>query len=141
VYRIEARTGTTPLKAVTLSADCNVAAGDYWKVASSSCQFDTTQPPTVTLTSDKRIIRSGESASLHWSFQSVLSAANCTLSGPNVKSGYMSDTTKVASTSSSGDYNTGALSSYSTFMFTCQNGVLTSSASVSIEVVPTVIEN
>ena len=66
------------------------------------------------------------------------SPASCTLSGPGVPSGYMNT---VPAASFNGDYTTGALTSYSTFTLTCQNGAVTNKATFSVEVVPTVSEN
>ncbi len=131
----KADTGGTTLANKSLGAVCET--GDYFNATTSLCAFDSTQPVTATLTANKKVVRIGGSVDLTWDVQSVLDMSKCKLSGPAVPANYM----KTAPIPALHDTLTvTGLTSYSNYTLFCSNGNSTTTASVSVEVVPSVLE-
>ena len=122
-----------------LSAVCNAAGLDRWSTTTARCEFNASSTVGVTLTipTIRPFIRSGDTVSLEWDISGVPDSKSCTLTGPAVPPTYMSS---QSTSTFSGTFTSTALSSYSTFTLTCTTAGGSDTASVSVEVIPTVTE-
>lgn len=130
-----ARTNVTTLASRSIIASC--VGEDVFNTTTNMCEFDTTIPLEISLTSNQSIIRSGSGVTLSWVVRGVPDMSACTLAGPLVPSGYMSASTPFAD---SWTVPAPGLSSVSNYSVSCTYGGVTRSATVRVEVIPTVTE-
>lgn len=143
VYRV--RSGTTNLGSPKrVVANCDLDNDNTWSTTTLKCVLDPTIPPMVTLTTKRSVIRSGSTADLDWSFSGgTTKNGDCVLTGPTITANYIKtypSTVPVDAPKNSGTLTTGSLTSFSNFNLTCTNAAGKASASVTIEIIPTVTE-
>jgi hypothetical protein len=134
----QAKTGSSLLKSLNLNIGCEHS--DYTPNAAGKCVFATSSVVTITFSATKKFIRSGEIPELNWVVSGVLNMTECTLSGPQVPNNYMTATTPTPSKNDTWSPTTG-LTSFATYTLSCVNGAESASKTITIEVIPTVIEN
>ena len=123
-----ARSGTTMLDAVTLSATC--AAG--LTPSGGICILGTgTTSPTMDLNAIPPIVRRGNTATITWSLSS-LTGNTCVINGPGI--------TNLAVGAVSGSVQTGPIMNTATVRITCTGSYGTVEERRTIEVIPVAVE-
>lgn len=133
-YTYKADTGGTTLASKSLSASC--AVGDRYSATTSKCEFNATS--TVDITSFKassKVVRIGSSVDLSWIVEGVPDMSKCKLVGPGVPANYMKSSIPLADSLAVPN-----ITSYSRYALTCGTVTGTTTATVNVEVVPSVIE-
>ncbi len=119
-----ARSGTTMLDAVTLTASC--VAGLVHN--GTNCVVGTgTTSPTITLQANPPFVRAGNTTRVTWSISS-LAGSTCTLNGPGLAS--------VVATTTSGSLSTGPIRNTATVRMTCTGAYGSVEQRALIEVIP-----
>lgn len=123
-----ARSNTTMLDAVTLTASCGAGL-----VASGTiCVLGTgTTSPAITLQVAPPIVRRGNTATISWNI-SPLSGSSCVLNGPGITGSTIS--------SSTGSMQTGAIMNTATVRITCTGAYGSVEERRTIEVIPVAVE-
>jgi hypothetical protein len=123
-----ARSGSAILDAVSLTASC----GTGLLPVAGLCQIDpATVAPTITVSAQPAIVRSGETTTITWLISDITSST-CTLSGPGV--------TGNPVTTVSGTATTADLVGLSTFSITCTGAYGSVTGATKVEVIPTANE-
>jgi hypothetical protein len=91
VNTIQALDGSTMLRAVNVTVDnCAVGLGVY----GGTCEVP---PPVITITSNKTIVRKGDTATIGWTMTpSPLTAGSCTISGPGLSGTVTSSESRIS---------------------------------------------
>jgi hypothetical protein len=126
---IQARDNTTVLFTRAVTGTCPAGA-DF---TTGTCQPAALPAPVITLTTNKTIARTGDTALLTWTISRALVAGEtCTLAGPG-----MSPSSPVLV---SGVQTSGPLRSKTRFTMTCTGAFGTVRASTEVEIIPTASE-
>lgn len=119
---IVARDGTAILRSVTARGNCIPPATDSNGV---TCAVP---PPTITLTTNKSLVRAGDTVSVSWTISpEPLASGSCTLSGPGLS----------GAVTTSGTRTSVALKSKSQFSVTCVGSYGSVTANDTVEVIAT----
>ncbi len=109
----------TPLQTMIYTLNCNDASGNPG-TDSTTVKVDS---PSVSVTATPGLIRSGDSATISWSVKAG-KVDSCSMQGPGISSNALSGSQTLTITAES------------TYIFTCDAGAFTPSASATVKVVP-----
>jgi len=126
---IRARDGSTPLNSVTLTASC-VTGADFSNGA--TCQLTPVPPPVITITTNKKIARVGETVTVSWTIVPTTPGISCTPTGPGL-SGPITTT---------GNQTSNPLRSKTRFSLSCTGSFAPSpgGTSTEVEIIPVASE-
>jgi hypothetical protein len=125
---IQVRDGSTVLASVTLTGTC-VAGTDF--ANGSTCELTPGAAPVVTITTNKRIARVGETVGVTWTMvPSPIPSGSCALTGPGL----------TGPVTSNGNQTSATLRSKTRFTITCTGSFPTVSTSTQVEIIPVASE-
>jgi hypothetical protein len=129
--RFEARIGALVVNSLNLTAACNTAVDQY---IGGVCAQIPAPPPTLSILSDKSIVRMNTRAQITWTVSS-LQDGSCQLFGPGMPTVLI---TKVGDSTASPQ--SGPITSYSTFSIVCTGSYGKVQKSTNVEVIPSTQE-
>lgn len=126
---IRARDGSTPLNSVTLTASC-VTGADFSNGA--TCQLTPVPPPVITITTNKKIARVGETVTVSWTIVPPTPGISCTPTGPGLS----------GSITATGNQTSNPLRSKTRFSLSCTGAFVPSPVGTStvVEIIPVASE-
>lgn len=125
---IVARDGATTLQTMVLTASC---AGGIYSATTSTCVLPPVTAPTISITANREIVRSGTTVTVTWSISpSPLAAGTCTIYGPGMP-GLVTTGATIVST---------ALKAKTKFVMSCSGAYGTVDASDTVDVIPSMQE-
>ena len=117
---VQARDNTIVLDSVTVNGAC--VAGSTYSPTAGICAL----PPTLSLTIDPKIVRSGSTATINYTITGLVDGS-CSVRGPG---------TNQTGITASGSVTSSALTSYSEFTLSCTGSYGTVTTEGGIDVVP-----